>query len=468
MDKMVFRVEFLSDIVLPASSNTQGNSSKLDFIPGSNFLGMVASGGGYESFKDPFLIFHSSKVRFLDATVLFGDKETFKIPFSFYHEKLDNNKIVNYHIEGFSDFKQAKQIRKGYMTDEFELVELDYDYQQKSAYDKKKRRSKDQSMYGYSSLKEGTKWQFEVEFDDDISDEDKQKIKNSLVGIKRLGKSKSSQYGRVKIEFVKSEDIKKEKVSDQDSYYYLYLQSRVALFDENNNPTYDIRYICQDLTEDQTVYDKTQIRTSSFTPYNSAMKTKCYERVVIEKGSVVVLKNLTPKQIEELQSGVGGYKSEGFGKVRINPHFLTKSGVFSLKKQKDQGDDEIFLYTKEIKKDFDDPILDALAKKHNKKLKEFELSKSVDKFIKDNKTLYSEAMNSQWGAIRALCNESDDTNIYDKVEKFITKGVAKTKWEGSKADRLLNAIKKQDQKVAFVKLLAMRMPKVTKKTGELS
>ena len=46
MSKIVFQVEFLSDIILQASSNTQGNIEQLDFIPGSNFLGMVAKDYG--------------------------------------------------------------------------------------------------------------------------------------------------------------------------------------------------------------------------------------------------------------------------------------------------------------------------------------------------------------------------------------------------------------------------------------
>lgn len=37
-----FKVTFLSDIVLNASSNTEGNIEILDYITGASFLGMVA------------------------------------------------------------------------------------------------------------------------------------------------------------------------------------------------------------------------------------------------------------------------------------------------------------------------------------------------------------------------------------------------------------------------------------------
>jgi len=42
MKALVFQVELKSDIVLPATSNTEGKIDQLDFIAGSNFLGMAA------------------------------------------------------------------------------------------------------------------------------------------------------------------------------------------------------------------------------------------------------------------------------------------------------------------------------------------------------------------------------------------------------------------------------------------
>jgi hypothetical protein len=82
MGELTFQVEFLSDIVLPASSNTEGNIEHLDFIPGSNFLGMVAR--SYIDFNDSFNVFHSGKVRFGDATLLHEGRATYKMPLSFF------------------------------------------------------------------------------------------------------------------------------------------------------------------------------------------------------------------------------------------------------------------------------------------------------------------------------------------------------------------------------------------------
>lgn len=54
MEKIQFRCELLSDIVLNDSSATEGKRRSLDFIPGNNFLGIVAS----QLYKDSMSIFH--------------------------------------------------------------------------------------------------------------------------------------------------------------------------------------------------------------------------------------------------------------------------------------------------------------------------------------------------------------------------------------------------------------------------
>jgi len=76
MKKIDFKVTFLSDIVLHSSSNTEGNIEVLDYITGASFLGMVAK--NYDSFENPFEVFHSGKVKFGEARPLFGNKPTYK------------------------------------------------------------------------------------------------------------------------------------------------------------------------------------------------------------------------------------------------------------------------------------------------------------------------------------------------------------------------------------------------------
>jgi len=452
MKELVFKVEFLSDIVLPATSNTEGNISQLDFIPGSNFLGMVAI--AYDKYDDSFNVFHSGKVRFGDATPLCNDSLTYKMPLSIFKEKTDESKIINQIQTPLTTLKQAKQVRNGYITKDKMITFVEYNYSQKSAYDKVNRRSLDSSMFGYSAIKSGTTWQFSIKLDDTISQKDLERIQSNLLGIKKLGKSKSAQYGEVKISLEGSS----EKVENLtlNSETILYAKSRLALVDEEGNPSYNLEDICESFSNENIDYSKTQLRTSTFTPYNGARATKDYERVVINKGSVIVLKDITQEQLDAIKSGVGAYLSEGFGEVLINPYFLNDAN-FTLKEaaQKNESLKPVKLKS--------DTALFLQARRESKKTK-LDLADEVHEFIEKHKPLYSEKMNSQWGTLRSLCINTED--IYVDVEKYISKGVAQEKWAGEKKSTLLNAIKKSQNSLAFTKLLSMQMPKVKTKDEE--
>jgi len=212
MTRLNFICEFKSDIVLHSSSNTEGKIDKFNYIAGSNFLGMVAR--AYQDFgTDAFEVFHSGKVRFLDGHIITKNQKTFHAPFSWFapkgfglsdaikKKKLYNDHFITHnHYEAFiQEGKQLKQQRGSFVTQDGQVAELNANYRQKSAYDKHHRRSQDGAMFGYHALKKGTQWAFEVELD---NLKYKNKIITLLESSKRLGKSRSAEYGRVKIKFI--------------------------------------------------------------------------------------------------------------------------------------------------------------------------------------------------------------------------------------------------------------------------
>ena len=455
MRELRFEITFKSPIILQASSNTQGKMSSLDFIPGSTFLGMVAS--RYSDFSDPFKIFHSGAVKFYDAAPIKDGKEFFKIPLSYFHEKLDSSKIYNHHLlsrEESEKFTQLKQMRSGYINDEKKQLSLDLDFSQKSAYDKNKRRSMDSQMYGYEAFRVGMKWRFSVKFDANVSEDDISLAKETLERSTRLGKSKSAEYGAVEIKFIGENADKIQSFTPPEGYTFIYAKSRLALIDENGNPSYDVKYILPNLNENNVDYEKTQIRISNFTPYNGARSTKDYERACINKGGVIALKNLSAEQIAALKNGVGAYLSEGFGEVLINPWFL------------DGGDakDNPIEFQKEAQTERSTgkiPTQSDLAKflkqKQTTKDQALEIAERVADFIKSHKDKFSKISKSQWGAIRALCKSSAD--IQKDVGEFIGEGVEKDKWSDAK-ETLLEAIEKSRDPLKFALLLSMQMPKI--------
>jgi hypothetical protein len=453
MQELMYEVTFLSDIVLPSTSNTEGNIQNLDFIAGSNFLGMVAK--KYDDFEKSFDIFHSGKVRFGDARLLKEDKRTFKMPLSYFFDKGKEETLYNHHlIEDFKEFQQLKQKRNGYITENKEVLYIDYTYSQKSAYDKKNRRSLEGSMFGYSAMQKDLKWQFSIKVDDSISANDLKLLKTTILESNRLGKSKSAQYGLVEIKYLGSEALASAKVAPTE-ISFLYFKSRVALVDENGNPTYDLKYLCDGLEykdKDNKLiskidYQKCQIKTSTFTPYNGAMQTKTYERVVINSASVVVLKHLTAEQLEKIKKGVGAYWAEGFGEILINPSFLSEKAFALGKIEKEQKLD---------KKIIKGELGLFLQQRENKKKIKLDILTEVDEFISEYKeALYKNIKPSQWGKIRSICRSGAE-DFANEIEAYISNGIKK--WEENQIDTLLEKC----DNLEFIQLLSMQMPKGSK------
>ncbi len=445
MHKFSFDVEFLSDVVLNATSNTEGKISQLDFIPGSVFLGITAH--NYTKFKNSFDIFHSGKVRFGDAHIVFQGKKTYKMPLSYFHEKGEEESCYNFHlINNFQDFTQLKQKRNGYITEDYRTLYMDFRYNQKSAYDTQKRRNKESSMYGYNAIKKGTRWRFSVNIDETIPQEDTTLIKETLIGTHHIGKSKTAEYGLVKISAASEDDTSNTNVSPDGSEVVLYANSRLALTDSTGHPTLELTALCEGLKAENICIDKTQIRTSTFTPYNSTRKQYDQERVCINKGSVIVLQHISQKQLTEIQTGVGAYLSEGFGDIIINPDFL-------LQKEINLSDVSSPMEQVRIQKPVTSLTAKFLFNRKTEKEKLLQLATDVAQFKKRYKNLFSNIQPSQWGAIRAICN-SNMENKKKAIQKQISGGIKA--WTRQQQQLLL------EHDVEFIKLLAIQMPKGNK------
>lgn len=450
MKALIFQVKFLSDIVLPATSNTEGKIDQLDFIAGSNFLGMVAK--NYSKFSDSFNIFHSGKVRFGDGHILKDAQLTYKMPLSIFKEKTDETILVNQLYTSLDTLKQAQQLRSGYINKDKEQVFVDYTYSQKSAYDASKRTSKDGQMYGYKAIKKGSMWQFTLKIDESISPEDEKLLVDTLVQSTRLGKSKSAEYGQVEIKHIESSAMPhvETKVSLPNGEVVLYCNSRLALVDKDGNPTYELNAICDDI---KIVDSKTQIKTSFFTPYNGARQIKDYERVCINKGSVIVLNNPTNDQLQKIKNGVGAFLSEGFGEILVNPTFLMEKD-FKLTKDSKEKEKKNKREVLDIKTQ-DQTVL-FLQNRHNKNIHMLNIANEVADFVTQHKkSKLKDIKPSQWGNIRSIASRKEE-DFLEKIKTYISNGTRK--WEEEQRNILIKAIDNhKTDKQKFTKLLAMKM-----------
>jgi len=482
MKELLFKAKLLTDIVLNQKAATEGNQESLDFIPGNNFLG-IAAGKLYKKLtkEENLIIFHSGKVRFGDAhPSLEGGKRTFHIPASMYYSKLgkDRRILVHHKIpteknEEIQKF-QLKQFRSGFydlsrLEENTSLYTIKADIKKsfaiKSAYDRDKRRSADEQMYGYESLKRGSHWRFSVLIEDEVPLDLITHMKEALIGECRIGRSKTAQYGLIEIEYIDQKgctipkvEIKKEDyIIDgevkEENYVLVYAESRLIFLDDFGLPTFQPKPEELGFASGEIDWQKSQVRTFQYAPWNSKRQTRDTDRCGIEKGSVFYIKQ--KEGIETLNyegNGiVGFYQNEGFGKIRINPDFLNtkgKLGESNYFNNKPEPKKESTSYT--IDQNYDDPVFLFLKQQHEKEQTEMKIYELVNEFVEGNKKDFlDENFSSQWGSIRKLAlqypdQEKCDTTIVEYIMEYITRGVAKEKWDkygrAEKLSKFFNSI----------------------------
>ncbi|MBQ3657920.1 MAG: hypothetical protein II956_13960 [Bacteroidales bacterium] len=462
-----------SDVIINVKSATVGENKTLDFIPGNCFLG-IAAGVLYNDKKlkpeeqlkpeEKLLLFHNNAVKFGDAH-LAGDKyRTLKVPAAYHTPKYapgekDDHPLRVYHgIKnlGSDEIKeqQIKQCKNGFY--EFDRLvakkcDVKKNYAIKSAYDRHTRHSQDEQMFGYESLLKGTVFYFQVEFDDNrISSTLQEKIHNALKGEKRIGRSRTAQFGLVTIAPANYDEIKSKPIKDN-KIVTVYADSRLIFLDEYGLPTFQPTEEQLEIKGCKILWDKCQIRTFQYAPWNSQRKAFDADRCGIEKGSVIVLsvEDEAEAQNNKWESkSIGSYQNEGFGRVIYNPTFLDVKfdanfdgeAKYSFP-EKDKGSKEpekAMLLNESINR----PLFSCI----NARIREARLSESiyskVDGFVTPtNIQLFKgDRFASQWGHIRELAmrypRKADlECEIFTKVDDnnkpfaYLTHGKAAKKWD---------------------------------------
>jgi len=453
MKTLKFKCTLLSDVILNQKAATEGPNQTLDFIPGNCFLGIVAS--QYNTFEKETAmeIFHSGRVRFGDAHPSQGNKRGLKVPASMYYPKLSKPSEELYIHHAIQDFdrlktKQLKQCRSGFYdfsSTQAIPIKTDTNFAIKSAYDRSQRRSKDEKMFGYESLQKGLELFFEVQVDTEgLADV----IRNALVGDnKRVGRSRTAQYGLVKIEEWDYEEIQSE--DSENGLAVVYADGRLLFLDDNGVPVFRPTVKQLGLPDGaRIVWEKSQIRTFQFAPWN--FKRQCFDsdRCGIEKGSVFVVDVAECKTLPELTSQyVGAYRNEGFGKVIYNPKFLQAQpntnglAVFKLDSQKARPN-ENEAHTEQLK---GTTLLQYVGHQLKQEQIESAVYEMVNEWVDAHKGIFKgETFASQWGTIRSiamqnkkLCDLKSELFEKTKVDRngksvpdaYLTHGVAADKWK---------------------------------------
>ena len=406
-----YKCSFLSDIVLNADTATEGNQQTLDYIPGSCFLGIAAT--QYNKVSDAYKIFHSGDVSFGDAHIALGNKRSLKQPAAWFYEKNDteHSKIYLYHyladvIERVkNDFTvnapggaqfQPKQIRSGYFIEK-KKVNAKTVFSIKSAYNSEEMRSADGQLYGYEALRRGTTWIFSIRAKDE---ELLKEVEGLILGEHSIGRSKTAQFGRVLIEPVSPEEWVKS-IATEGSENIVYFESNASFITDEGIPTLNPTVEMLGFSGGKILWEKSQILTRKFAPWNSKRKTRDADRMIISKGSVIVVKGGDFNQ-SVLNEGVGIYRNEGFGRILLNPHFLVGDKESACMESPPSEETEIELKLTSVKdaSDKDKVLLNWLNKQEKDSTAITRIIEKTNTFIDRNGRRFKSISPSQWGSIR--------------------------------------------------------------------
>ncbi|MFK7983949.1 MAG: hypothetical protein AB8G86_28490, partial [Saprospiraceae bacterium] len=394
-----FKCKFLSDVVLTSRAATEGFHKSLDYIPGGKFLGILAAKAYNEKDEVKTLnIFHNGNVKFGNAYPIVNNQSGYPMPFVWFRDKLKNEEQVYLHHNIDEDFrevlransKQLKQERSGFLNlDGTIFLNLSQKFAIKSAYDSDKRRSKDNEMYGYYSFIAWSEFIFNVEIkDNSISSAI---IRQGLVGIQKIGRSKSAEYGLAEIEEVKLDTISNPKMGNGELIVYAY--SDLCFLDECGYSTLELKPEMFGLSSTAKIlWDKCQVKTRVHQSYNGKRRTSNADLAVIQKGSVIIIETSTT---DGLLSHVGNYQSEGFGKVIYNPTFLMAAEA-TVSLPKEEHKDFVVSQTAVIDKgNNDDLIIAMLDRRNTLKQTDQNIEKEVEEFVSKNCTLFKSISKSQ-------------------------------------------------------------------------
>jgi hypothetical protein len=459
--KIKFKCHFLTDIILNPSSSTQQSTECLDYVPGAKFLGIVANKVFLDKNTSNEVIkklFFDGTARFGDAHLAVGQTRTLKLPFALFEEKGNKEAPVRVHYlyseaehRAFRDQSiQLKQLRSGYFIQDGQqlgVTETSKQFSIKSAYDTQRRRPKDEMMYGYAALEKGTVWYFAVELDDERL---KSYVVDHLVGEHSLGKSRSAEYGRVRIETVADYQEQHQSLERSD-YTVLYFASNACFYDENGQPTARPSNEQLKLDKDAKIlWNLSQIRTRMYAPWNQHRKARDTDRFIIEKGSVIVL-----EKGAKVDGGKTHYfcdsafKAEGFGEILVNPVFLSEREWRLSRRNKDQElihppkKEPIIWLSEEAKAAAASKRTALMAYfKHRTALAQEQKSdqyKEVKKFLRsfenqvDIKEQFNSISASQWGQVRTIASHSLDARtinslLFDSTYGYLVTGKSAQNW----------------------------------------
>ncbi|MBI4472328.1 MAG: hypothetical protein HY646_06645 [Acidobacteria bacterium] len=334
MNFLTLRIKLDTDVVLTERNASIGSPRTLDYIPGAALLG-VAAESLYKELPtaDAFGIFHSGAVRFGNGVPEADGLAALPMPLAFHRQKgVEDEVYLNMAKNNREPQKQYEQCREGWLLDRIDASGLSVP-SVTPARSSSMRTSVDQHgqareglLFGIESLEAGQTFIARIDADDSTH---LKLVEKALVGNAiRLGRSKTAEFGEVSISKVAAVVFAEGRLA-QETAVFLCL-SDLALRDSR---TGSVR-----LAPAATDFGLPQkweldlshsfLRTRRYSPFNGHRRRPDQDRQVIKAGSVMVFRRRGDHEASHeevnatLHRGVGDFRQDGLGQVRLEPSVL--------------------------------------------------------------------------------------------------------------------------------------------------
>lgn len=340
--KTYFTLKTIDPIIVSKSTATTTNHQGLDYIPGSAILGSIAS-SLYSQLdeEESWKVFHNGHVQFGPCYPVENEELCLPTPASWHHDKLiqavENNRyqadsITNHANHLFLRDKetQYKQCRNGYINSQGDAANVSRGITTKTALNRSKGIVEQSALFSYSFIDSGQTFLGWISCDCEIL---RKKVESHLYGIKHIGRSKNTEFGRVKVEKLQTQPQVKSVPSSVENTLTLWCLSDCQCIDHLGLPT--LSPALEDLVEGASGvldFQRTFIRYDSASRFNQTRGGLDSEQMLISKGSVLVYRDISinEQQLQQIATkGIGINKHQGLGWVYINPDW-SQSDTLSL------------------------------------------------------------------------------------------------------------------------------------------
>jgi hypothetical protein len=351
MQTLAIELTLLGDVVQTADSATVGPHRNLGYLKGSNLLGAAAAALYDDLGPAAYTVFHSGRVRFLDAVPLTADGvAAIPVPLGWFRPKgvpyVERGRLRAESIHCLPHVTPTEMaeaglevIRGGHFTPSGAWLDVPRRYRLKTAVDVRSGGGPERGgLFGYEALAAGSRWLAGLELDDDVE----ASLAERLAAVFDretvwLGRSRAAEYGRVEARVRTQLAASERSPGDapwparQPSRVTLVLTSDAALLDpETGEPTLSARAAHFGLPRAFRLDPlASQVVNRRYSPFNGHRGFRDTVHVVLGRGSVLTFTaagGTAEVEIEtlraSLRSGIGLFRQEGLGQVEVEPWYL--------------------------------------------------------------------------------------------------------------------------------------------------